>query len=328
MSAKISCKAFGRRRRRSGLSALEMVLALPILLFLMGYMINFGTVAAWKVRGLTVARTAVWSTRWPRSGGADPRPAYWPGNAAAGTVDLPDSPELDDPRANQPVVRGPLPFGTTVDSELLNPSRGFREGNASLTRDFPLLPRLGPFTLTAKTQLLDNLWQYERTRLSWNIERRIPVIYTLAKAPPEMMAQYIQAYMAIITAPFRNDLAPLDRDDEFIRYGGMFGWGGAPDFHPRLNGFCSLDEELADQQVTNLVERIEGKKETGPDGQVIRRVPSVAETMARAFVNLYQRVAQQLQQMSAPNPPSPAVQAQINQLQQKIDTLNRFISTL
>jgi len=56
----------GNRSRR-GLSTLEMVLALPVLLMIMALIINFGTVAAWKVRGLCAARHAVWSSRWPRS---------------------------------------------------------------------------------------------------------------------------------------------------------------------------------------------------------------------------------------------------------------------
>lgn len=63
-----------RLRRRRGLSTLEMVLSLPILLFVMALMINYGTVACWKVRALSVARNAVWSTRWPRTGHSNPRP--------------------------------------------------------------------------------------------------------------------------------------------------------------------------------------------------------------------------------------------------------------
>ena len=59
---------------------------------LMALMVNFGVVACWKVRGLSVARNAVWATRWPRWAAADPRPAYWPpaaGLAAAEAGNLP-----------------------------------------------------------------------------------------------------------------------------------------------------------------------------------------------------------------------------------------------
>ncbi len=60
----------GRRSspvRRRGLAMLELVLALPILLFIMALIYNYGVVAAWKVRENSVARLAVWQTRWPRT---------------------------------------------------------------------------------------------------------------------------------------------------------------------------------------------------------------------------------------------------------------------
>ncbi|MCR4411969.1 MAG: pilus assembly protein, partial [Thermoguttaceae bacterium] len=73
-----------RRPIRHGLSPLEFVLALPMLLFVMALMLNFGTVASWKVRTLGAARHAAWSTRAPRSGMQYPRPANWPPAANLG----------------------------------------------------------------------------------------------------------------------------------------------------------------------------------------------------------------------------------------------------
>ena len=58
--------------RARALAPLEMVLSLPILLFIMAVIINFGTLASWKVRGLSAARHAVWSSRWPRSRSTSP----------------------------------------------------------------------------------------------------------------------------------------------------------------------------------------------------------------------------------------------------------------
>ena len=98
------CKPDAKRAR--GLAPLEMVLSLPILLFLMALIINYGTVASWKVRGLSAARHAVWSSRWPRARDASPRPGYWrPPESEMGARGAGDVPELDDLRVDLPVVR-------------------------------------------------------------------------------------------------------------------------------------------------------------------------------------------------------------------------------
>src|SRR4029450_857884 len=54
--------------RRRGLAPPEMVLAIPILLFVVGLTVIFGVVTCWKVRGQLACRDAVWSTRNPRWG--------------------------------------------------------------------------------------------------------------------------------------------------------------------------------------------------------------------------------------------------------------------
>ena len=59
---------------RRGLAMLELVMALPMLLFVMALIIGYGTASAWKVREHSVSRLAVWETRWPRSGAAVVRP--------------------------------------------------------------------------------------------------------------------------------------------------------------------------------------------------------------------------------------------------------------
>jgi hypothetical protein len=309
--------------RRRGLSTLEMVLSLPILLMVMALMVNFGTVACWKVRGLSMARHAVWGSRWPRTSADNPRPDYWPLSATMGAGGAGDVPELGDPRVNQPVARGPLPLGATVNTRLLDPTRGLREGSAEMTRRYAMLGSMGSYRLHAETCLLDDKWQYQRMGLVSNVQRRLPVIYALAKAPPTFAQAYVQAVLAILRAPFRRDLAPLDRDDEFIGYGIRFGWGaGATDFHPRLRGFCTLDQTVAEERVTNLIDRIQGKKEPH------RRIPGVPERMAQAFIGLYQRVIAELRRPYLPNNPPPPVQAEIDQLQAKIDVLTRFYNSL
>jgi hypothetical protein len=324
-----------RRPIRHGLSPLEFVLALPMLLFVMALMLNFGTVASWKVRTLGAARHAAWSTRAPRSGMQYPRPANWPPAANLGAGGAGDHAPMDDPRVDHPVARGPvLPLGTAVNSGLLDPSRGFREGSANLRREFPLLRRLGPYALAAHANLLDNPWPFWRHGLYSNHERRVPVLYALARAPASLAQAYVQAVYAILRAPFREDLRPLDRDDEFDGYQRRFrGAGGSPDFHPVLHRFCSLSRTVADQAVADLIDRIGGRVDRDDDGNVIRRVSGVPETMTRAFIRLYQWVIQQLQAQLGVTPPPPpdqraAIQAEIDQLQGQIQILQDFLGTL
>ncbi|NQU26477.1 MAG: hypothetical protein HQ567_34760 [Candidatus Nealsonbacteria bacterium] len=301
-------------------------MALPLLLFVMALMINFGTVACWKVRALSVGRNAVWSTRWPRTGNSDPRPRYWPESADVSAAGAGNVPELDDPRIDQPVARGPqLPLGTTVNADLLDPTRGLRRGEARITRDFPLLAKMGPYDLDMQTHILDDKWQYQRMGLSSNAVRRIPVIYALAKAPQGLANAYVQAVIALLNAPFRPQLTPLDNDDEFDYYRRLLGrGGGAPDFHPRLRSFSTLDMEVAMARVQDLIDRIQGRDAGGPDGS---RVPSVAEVMSRAFIGLYRSVIRHFEALMEANPRL-NYHGQIGQLEAKISVLERFLETL
>ncbi len=330
----------GRARRhsaasaRSGLSTLELIMALPILLMIMALMINYGVAACWKLRTLTVSRHAIWSTRWPRSAGGDPRPAMWPETATIGTSGLDRWATLDDARVHHPVARGPLTPWANVNEPLLNPARGPREGNARIERGFPMLGRMGAYRLHASNALLDDLWQYQRMGLSSNRQRRIPVLYELAQAPASYSQAYVQAVMAILNNPGRAALNPLDRDDEFLGYSTRFAWGtGAPDFHPRLSQFCSLDHEIAQERVDDLIERIAGHVEYDAEGNETGRTPGLPDRMTRAWIGLYRRVIDQLEALiDAQPPPSPgantAMQAEIDQLERQIEVLQEYLETL
>lgn len=330
----LSHRAQGRRdslcRYRAGLAPLELVIALPLLLFLMALMINFGTAASWRIRELATARQTVWASRYPRSLQAVPRPAYWPANAQLGVGGDPDAAALQDPRVDMPVMRGPTVGDFAVNRDLFDPGRHFRSGRAALTRDFPLLASLGPYRMDTETELMDNRWEFSRTGASHNGDHRIPAVYVLPTAPAGYSTAYVQAARAILAMPQRIDLRVLDRDDEFPAYGVRFGWGGgSPDFHPSLQGFCSLDRQTARDRVDDLIERIAGVR--GGPGQ--SHIPSLAEQMARAFRDLYRRVIQELQdQLSAVPPPSPgqaaSIQNEIADLQRKIDTLDAFLAIL
>ena len=305
---------------------LELTLALPILLFIMALIINYGTIAAWKVREHSVARLQVWETRWPRTGSTDPRPSYWPAAATMESSDQGTVPGMDDSRVNLPVARGPLPQAT-VNSNLLDPTRGLREGTAGLTRTYPLLSTMGSYTITGQTWLIDDKWQYQRMGMASNWQLRVPVLYALAEAPASLVNSYVQSVLAIAQAPFLAQLAPLDHDPDFIYYGALFGWGGAPNFYPHFRQMCTTDHTLTDPAVSNLIDRIQGNNAKNP------RVPSLAEHMGRRFLRLYERALAEFQSILNANPPaSPQMtglaQSQIPQLQTDINELQNFLKTI
>ncbi|MBN1909450.1 MAG: hypothetical protein JW818_06915, partial [Pirellulales bacterium] len=293
---------------------LELVLALPILLFVMALIVSFGAVAAWKVHVWSVARHSVWASRHPRSGMA--RPANWQlPEREKGAHGASPIAALDDPRINLPVVRGPIP-GATVHDQVLDPTRGAREGWSKLHRDFPLLPSMGPYDLRADIDLLDREWQHREMGLWTTRERRMPVIYELPQASAATVDAYLAAAVAIVYAPFREDLYPLDRDPEFIYYSQRFAgsltfpYHGAPDFHPRLNvscggtcqASCGLDHPGVQREVERTIKRIQGGRENGV------RIPSLAERMTQAFISLYKAVQRELEAQISVEPPPPAGQ--------------------
>lgn len=315
-----------------GLAMLELVLALPILLLLMALIINFGTVSAWKVRALASARHSAWSTRWPRSGAGLPRPEFWPAGASLGSSGWGTLDVLDDPRVNHPVVRGPMLHNFGVRDWLFHPGRGVREGQAEMSRRFPLVSSLGSYRLSARHRLLERYWDHREMGLFSTHERRTPVLYELPRAPQSYSEAYRQAAMAILTAPFRPHLAPLDRDQEFIGYARRFGWRdtGAPDFHPGLHQFCSVDHSVARQRVDELIDRIQGRIVADSQGN-LQRVGGVPQEIVGAFIRLYGRVIQELQQqLAAGVPPGAAIgiQAEINDLQNRITLLEAFLNEL
>ena len=118
-------------------------------------------------------------------------------------------------------------------------------------------------------------------------------------------------------------LAPLDNDPDFIYYGALFGWGGAPDFQPRFQQMCTTDRTLTDKACSNSSIAFKASRTKR------RHVPSVAETMDRAFLGLYQRALAAFQAiLKQQNPPAPPqmialAQSQIPELQTKIAELKQ-----
>jgi len=314
------------RNHRRGLATLELVLALPILLLLMALMVNFGVIASWKVRGSSVARFEAFQARHERAGYGYPRPeSWWPAAAAYGhngenNISIPGG------LAGAVDSSSMVPTGSvTVITTLLDTTRGVVRGYATLTRGYAMLGKMGNYDVLAETHLIDDKWQYHEMGLN-NDSRRSQVVYML---PTASSAAYVRAatnlfYTFYVNAPYATYLAPLDRDPEYIAYR-----GSAPDFHPRLSGFCTLDKSAVDEHVQNLIDRIQGRH----DDQV--SVPGLAERMTQAFISLYNEMIRDYQgqiDAAASDPNSPvniaALQAAIATLRPKIATLEAFLKKL
>lgn len=326
------------RPPRRGLSTLEMVLALPILLAVMALLINFGTVASWKVRGLSVARHQLWSQREGRTGSTFPATQYWPQGylaaappaVGAGVGGWPTTSlnAIEQAHgARLPVGRGPSVGDTVappaqpflVNQDLLDPARNMLEGHATVARDYPLLKRLGPYRLRAAGQLFNGPWTFPALGAQDNDDFRAPDLFTVPATPDPSYAQrYIQAVARIYYAPFQADLRPLDRDDEFLYWKQRFPLvpaiqGRGHDFIGRfawLGSFCDLDPVGIQSRVDLLVDRIRGT-----NGQT-----SVAENMRLEFKGFFEDVKQELENLlNATPPPPPNVQSQLRQEIQALD---------
>jgi len=214
---------------------------------------------------------------------------------------------------NFPVARGPLP-AANVDTELLNPARGAREARAGLTRNIPVPPRVVGANIDVRLARLQDTWVYGSTKMSGNVQRRTKVLWELAKAPATMSQAYIAAVVAVYFAAYQSDLAPLEREPDFPRFG-----RGSPDFHPRLGSFCGLDVvSVHDSSVINLTERIAGVYT--PE----RHVAGVPERMTQSYLGLYRGALAELEALLNSDPPLPpnqraAIQAQLDALHRELD---------
>lgn len=270
------------RVRRRGLSTLEFVLALPILLFLMALMINYGTVASWKVRCLTISRHAMWASRDQRNGGlaTNPRPANWPNAAHIGhnTPGQGANPvrieSLADPRVDLPIARGatitvPRPWPLTpvivvVNRDMLDPTLGLHVGSASLEREFPLMRALGTYHLTSRPQILNNTSHFRTVRedsISWYHYRdvlRMEALYDLPRADGIYGQRYVQAIRTLLTARCWPRLRPLDRDPELLAAARRHPFMGIrTDFHPVFQRRpATLDKDEVYRRVERLIDRI------------------------------------------------------------------------
>lgn len=298
------------RTRRRGLAPLELVLSLPVLLFVTALIVAVGSAACWKVRAHEVARNVGMRERWGRGYGPfgfAQVEEWWPRRAQHGAGDVDTLPELDLGGLQHPVMRGPLgPIGVRP---LFDPQPHVREGRAQLERSPPVLRSLPDYEFDVRHAYLERTWQYRYMGLSSTNSRRIPVIYDLPDGSGE--ADFYRAIDDMLTTPQRPAWGVLDRDEELAAW-----YGSYRNLYPYLRGFCSLDvDEVRRNQVQRLIYRIQGKHRPG-------RVTGTPERIARVFLNRFRAELDYLQQ-----PDAIANPAREAQLQQWIDELEAFLPT-
>jgi len=276
-----------QRHSRSGLAPLELTLALPVLVFVLCLMINFGVIGAWKVRTQAAARYAGWGTVAERTGQYNPPPKNWPANAPWEEIDGQDLPQVDalwnsDTDLLAACLRGPQltsPHGTVpvnVPGRLEMDSQ-VQRGHAVLDRPIPLLrgaTSTGRFRFDLNQDLFDNRWQFFTMVLSSNESIRAFNWYDIEHDELALLdadiAQNWQRVQELSQQMQENPrkclLYPLDRDTEWRQY-----YGTWRDFYPRARG-CSLD---ADHVGRNIV---------APLIQRIQRLPC---TLGGAFAGMY-----------------------------------------
>jgi hypothetical protein len=315
-----------RRRRDAGLAPLEFVLWLPVLLFTMALMVNYGTMAAWRVRGEAAAHDAGWRTRWPRSGGGEPDPA-----ASIAVVTrtenvrpMPPMARLDWPALQLPVARGPLPNGFVVNDKL-DPTQGPVAGNASVRRNYPLLSKTGSFDSgPIDDPLLHNAWTNGEMGIP-NWFRRTKVLYQLPQTNPALPQAFQAAVMDAVTIPHLDSLAVMDNDADWLEYRG---W--APNYYPGVNHRCTLDhDEVRKREVERLVDvwrANQGKWRLG-------RISRLPRTMTQSFLGMFRSTLSQFEaELNATPPPPPDriayLQMHIPILEAKISQLEAFESRI
>ncbi len=354
--------------QRTGLAPLELVLALPILLFVMALMINFGNMAAWKVRAQGNTRYAAWRTLQDRSGQFDPNPKNWPRDATLGTSGGNAMADVNalwnrHPDLTTPVVRGPVITESDQGRAVVVPGRFHMDqqvhgGNGEVHRRLPLLRGIlannGRYGFNEHQELLNNRWEYRHLNHprnpydrrdvpgdNGNNRRRAKRWYRLDPPFfPELagdLQRLAEADGRLKANPTRFNLDPLDRDDEFYYYRLRAQLGlisgplptpipeqtriAIPDFHPRVPVRCELDKQRVKFRAVN---------------PAVQRIQHLPGTMGNAWARLYREEISRLeslkQQLEMQQPPPQGqiqqIQTEIDRLQQLLDQVNQFLSSL
>jgi hypothetical protein len=295
--------------RRQGLAPLELTLALPMLVFMMALMIDFGVAGAWKVRTQANTRYAAWRTVNARTGEHNPTPRMWPATAPLTTragQDLAMTSQLWDSRQELlcPCIRGPQLTAPSAPAVVSVPGRmemdGFvLEGNAVLDKPLPLLRGAlpsGRFRFNLKQDTFDNQWQFYSLGIGWNTDIRADVWWDIEHSDLSKLNGTIDSnrrdldnnLRTLQSSPHKADLYPLDNDDEYTRYRG---WP-PPDFYPRLNRICIADPQAV---YTSAVSRLDQDGHPNPNS-LLSRIDRLPCSMSQNFASMYRSWICELEQ--------------------------------
>jgi len=321
----IQYAAIGARRPprlRRGLAPLELLLWLPVLMFVVALFVNVGTMQAWRVRGEIASRDAAWRARSPRAGADEPRPVarVWPPPARFETDDEALLPHLDDPRLDHPVARGPLPNGFQVN-DYLAMSQGTYRGEAEMERATPLLPQLRRFESgEIKNALIEDRFTAAEMNLWSNTQRRTHHLYEIPKTDPALPQAYVNAIMALLNMANFDGLAVLDRDEDILLFQGYY-----RDFHPRIAGGCSLDrDDVYEEQVQRIVDELDEDNEVE-----LGAISLLPRTMTHYFLSMYREAQRRLEEQLAEMRANPdADPAAMEQAERMLGTLPPKIAAL
>ena len=298
---------------------MELVLAIPILLFVVGLSVVFGAVACWRMRAQLAARDGVWSTRHPRWGTGVPEPLEWAPPAIKRWRRGANVAALEHQAFQHPVIRGPLPNNLQVNPQLFDPTQELRIGDAETTRAPPTLASLGRYSLDVEHPLLDDKWQYHQMGLGSNTSRRIPHLYPDIPDAAQLQGlqmRYQQAVQRIVNSPLQPPLAVLDRDQEIYAWYYTY-----HDFHPRFPGFCELEtDDVRRAYMPGHLLRVDCHTPSGRPPMGAHGVPA---DLARFFRRMYQQQLAILQNSMPPGPPQ-----QIAELERRIRVLEAFLAHL
>jgi hypothetical protein len=308
-----------RSQTRAGLAPVELVLAMPIMAFIMGLMVTLMVAASWKVRTATNARQVIWRDTGTRSTTTTYQPPNWP-TTGTGTSTPSATPEpiATDVFSQHNVVRGPTVSsgsagGTTnyqlqVKTSTLDIKTGLVQGLATLYRRFVLMKNVPPrfVNLSVHHQL------YEKSQWTmWDMEiqnryRRILKTYTyeLFSFDASALSDFTKLSAQLRQIYAQPGLYVVDRDDEIYRFRGK-----SIDFYPRPNlQECTINPYELISVSQEFISRIKGG--SGRSGMGV--------PIARYFISMY---TQQLNALDPADPQRGALQRLIDQLDQDAGTL-------
>lgn len=328
-----------QQHRRSGLAPLELVLALPLMLFVMALIINIGTVAAWKVREQGAARYASSRTKHLRSGDANPSPPRWPqsprlrGGSGADLSDvaplwhsLPDFPFHDMRVRPNGSIRVNDDFEKYFDID-----HGVHDGRAPLVRQLPLLknllPKDGRYRFNIPQNVLDDTWEFHQMGYNHNRDRRARLLYEIEPSAWRNVSRLkdrLDYQKEQLTHPSNwpppitpEHLKPLDNDGEL-------GWLGRvtpmlpkvpPDFYAEVSG-----------NVQGLCLADSAQLRRHPEYEAfLERIQSLPGRVGERFRSYYQ---ERIDFLRSQNPLPPGALQEIQQLQQRIADINQFLTSL